>query len=400
MAVIVIGNLNGANLERDHGLSMDAIMNMQAGVRKGFSGECEVTTNLVSPGVVWVEALRTSVSPNETFLVPVWIDANVVIDTSGTNKVFVEVDPTKIIDGSGNAADGTGIASVTVAASVPSANALELASITGGSITDTRVYAQHTQNILSDTVHFGIDTGTDNAKVVNITGIKSLVDGAKFSFKSLLANTGAVTLAITGLAAKAIVKNFDVALIADDIKALQVVGVIYNASADNFEMFSQPGNSSTPLLTASIAETNTGTDASKAVTPDGLAGSYAGIKNVQVIPIGFTEDTVVGDGQYFIRIPEELDGMDLIAVHAEVITAGTTGTTDIQVHNVNGAVNMLSTILTVDSGETGSDTAAVPAVIDTANDDVSTNDIIRIDMDAIAATPAKGWIMSLAFKLP
>jgi hypothetical protein len=92
--------------------------------------------------------------------------------------------------------------------------------------------------------------------------------------------------------------------------------------------------------------------------------------------------------------------MNLVEVHAEVITAGTTGTTDIQIHNVTQAADMLSTKITIDSAETGSDTAAAAAVIDTANDDVATNDVIRVDVDAISTTAPKGLIVSLVFQLP
>lgn len=83
--------------------------------------------------------------------------------------------------------------------------------------------------------------------------------------------------------------------------------------------------------------------------------------------------------------------------HAEVITAGTTGTTDIQIYNVDNAVDMLSTKLTIDSAETGSDTAATAAVINTSNDDVDENDVIRIDVDAVSTTPAVGLIVTLGF---
>ena len=87
-------------------------------------------------------------------------------------------------------------------------------------------------------------------------------------------------------------------------------------------------------------------------------------------------------------------------VHAEVITAGTTGTTDIQIANVTQAADMLTTKITIDSGETGSDTAAAAAVIDTANDDVATNDLLRVDVDAVSTTAAKGLIVTLGFQRP
>lgn len=50
---------------------------------------------------------------------------------------------------------------------------------------------------------------------------------------------------------------------------------------------------------------------------------------------------------------------------------------------------MLSTAMTIDSAETSTSTAATPPVIDTANDDVATGDVIRIDIDAISTTAPK-----------
>lgn len=151
---------------------------------------------------------------------------------------------------------------------------------------------------------------------------------------------------------------------------------------------------------ATSAEINTGTDATRAVSPDGLAGSNIGIRYIQAVVFDFTTNTAAGDGKFYFHIPAGLTGMNLVEVHAEVVTAGTTGTTDIQIANVTQAADMLSTKLTIDSGETGSDTAATPAVIDTANDDVATNDVLRIDVDAVSTTPAQGLILTMGFQLP
>jgi len=150
---------------------------------------------------------------------------------------------------------------------------------------------------------------------------------------------------------------------------------------------------------ATATEVSTGTDATRAVSPDSLAGSNIyGRKCVQIICFDYTTDNATGDGKGYFHIPASLDGMNLVAVHAEVITAGTTGTEDIQIHNVTQGVDCLSTKLSIDSGETGSDTAATPAVIDTNNDDVSENDLIRIDVDAVQTTAAKGLICTLEFQ--
>jgi len=113
---------------------------------------------------------------------------------------------------------------------------------------------------------------------------------------------------------------------------------------------------------------------------------------------GPTTNTATGDGKKYIPIQNpNLAGMVLKAVHAYVITAGVTGTTDIQIHNVTDAVDMLSTKLTIDSGETGSDTAATAAVINAATDDVAVNDVLRIDVDDISDTAAKGLYVTLIF---
>ena len=143
---------------------------------------------------------------------------------------------------------------------------------------------------------------------------------------------------------------------------------------------------------ATTAETNTGTDTGRVVTPDGLAGSVHGEAVVQMVVFDFGSDVATGDGK--------LNGMNLVRVHAEVITAGTTGTTDIQIANATQSADILSTKLTIDSGETGSDSAASAAVINTAEDDMQTNDVLRVDVDAVSTTAPKGLIVTLTFRLP
>ena len=151
---------------------------------------------------------------------------------------------------------------------------------------------------------------------------------------------------------------------------------------------------------ATVAETDTGTDATRAVSPDGLAGSYAGVKSVGLPVFASGVDVATGDGAFYFEVPAALDGMDLVSARARVLTAGTTGTTDIQIHNVTDAVDMLSTKMTIDSGETTTATAATPAVIDTSNDDVATGDLIRIDIDAVSTTEPQGLLVTLEFQLP
>jgi len=143
------------------------------------------------------------------------------------------------------------------------------------------------------------------------------------------------------------------------------------------------------------AEVNTGTDTTRAITADALAGSNIGVERVQSIVFDFTTDISTGDGKFYIEIPDEYDGMNLIRARARVITAGTTGSTDIQVHNVTDAVDMLSSKMIVASAGTSDE-----GVVNGSNDDVATDDLLRIDVDAVSTTAPKGLLITLAFQLP
>lgn len=154
------------------------------------------------------------------------------------------------------------------------------------------------------------------------------------------------------------------------------------------------------LADANAASVNTGTSTTEFVTPDALAGSNLGIRYIQATVIEYATDITTGDGKFYVHIPPALAGMNLVYVHCGVITAGTTGTTDFQIHNVDQAADMLSTKATIDSGETGTDTAATAYVIDTANDDVASGDALRLDIDAVSTTAPAGLVMTLGFQLP
>ncbi len=154
---------------------------------------------------------------------------------------------------------------------------------------------------------------------------------------------------------------------------------------------------------ATTAETTAGSDAARVITPDGLAGSVIfGTRYVQCVVFDFGTDIAEGNGKFYLHIPAGLNGMNLVEVHSEIITAGNGSTVDVQLHNVTHSADMLSTTLTIDSTETGSDTAATAAVINTSEDDVATNDLIRIDVDGNGGdtTIAKGLIVTLGFRLP
>ena len=153
---------------------------------------------------------------------------------------------------------------------------------------------------------------------------------------------------------------------------------------------------------ATAAETTTGTDAARAVTPDGLAGSDYGKRVVGILvsePGAGGAAITTGDGKAYFRVPAVMNGWNLVGVAASLSTVSSSGAVSVQVRNATQAADMLSTALSIDASETDSATAATPAAIDTGNDDVATGDQVNIDIDG-AGTGAKGLYVELVFQLP
>ena len=119
--------------------------------------------------------------------------------------------------------------------------------------------------------------------------------------------------------------------------------------------------------------------------------------SVVIYAVASGSDLAVEDGVAYVTIPANISGKNLVKVHARVLSAGTTGTTDIQIRNVTDAQDMLSTKLTIDSTEVGSNTAATPPVINGTYDDVAEYDLLAIDVDAVSTTPPTGLIVTLTF---
>ena len=91
-------------------------------------------------------------------------------------------------------------------------------------------YEQHTP--------YAIATGT-NSYAVNIDGVTSLVEGMSVKVKFTSANTGACTLNINGLGAKEIRKSNGNSLSAGNIKAGQILHLVYTGSV--FQLLGEGG---------------------------------------------------------------------------------------------------------------------------------------------------------------
>lgn len=150
---------------------------------------------------------------------------------------------------------------------------------------------------------------------------------------------------------------------------------------------------------AVASEVNAGTDTVRSITPDALAGSNFAIRYVAIPVTAVGGDISTGDNKAYFKVQSGLNGMNLVSVDAEVSTAPDGAAISIQVHNATDTADMLSTALTIDDGETGSDTAATAAVIDGTADDVATNDVIRIDVDQVgSSTAGAGLLVTLGFQ--
>ncbi len=168
------------------------------------------------------------------------------------------------------------------------------------------------------------------------------------------------------------------------------------SAADRLPYFT--GSGSAALATFTTAGRNLVDDADAAAMRTTLGVEKRVLSLFAFAP---TADVVTGDGAAYYHVPAALNGGVITAVHAAVITAGTTGTSDVQIARVRSGspVDVLSTKLTIDSTETGSDTAATAAVINTSNDDLATNDRLRIDVDAVSTTKPKGLIVTIEVTL-
>ena len=176
----------------------------------------------------------------------------------------------------------------------------------------------------------------------------------------------------------------------------ELIKTSYVASAVNEWDFSNSATGTPVLASAEGGDT----DIDINLIPKG-AGEVKYRKSV-VIPVeDYATNLSTGNGKAWFTVPEQLDGMNLSAVHARVITAPTDAAISIQVYNLTDTTDMLSTAITIDATEFGSDTAAAPAVIDAAEDDVATNDVIQIDIDQVGSTlPGAGLVVRLEFDLP
>ena len=113
--------------------------------------------------------------------------------------------------------------------------------ILNNAVADKFITPQKHNNILQDVIDtlfpsFGSVTGTDTYVVaMSITQV-ALMEGKLYLLSFANTNTGAVTLNVDALGAKAITKDANVALAASDVVIGKIYEVRYHIATDNFRI--------------------------------------------------------------------------------------------------------------------------------------------------------------------
>lgn len=128
----------------------------------------------------------------------------------------------------------------------------------------------------------------------------SLVDGLELYFKAGGANTAAATLNANGLGAKSIRKRYNLALVPNDIRNGQIVGVRYDSANDWFQMITPTGNLSAPAIVGSyknllIKNTSGSEDSQIDITADAILLSDTNGNTVLVETLNTTINIAAGN---------------------------------------------------------------------------------------------------------
>ena len=325
--------------------------------------------------------------------------------TSTTVQMATETTVVQVVDGEATVVQtGVPVTVTTTGGGGGVTDATYVTLSTNGTLTDERVLTAGTGITITDagagsTVTVGVTANTYQPLDSDLTAIAAL---STTSFgRALLeladAAAGRTALGLGSLATASTITTSEITdgtIVNADISA--------SAAIAGSKLVAATDTAQGAVELATAAETTTGTDATRSVTPDGLAGSEFGVKLVEIMASDMTTAITTGDGKAGFMVPASMNGMNLVRAHAALLGAqSSSGTPTVQIRRVrsSSAADMLSTKITIDANESTSHTAATAPVIDTANDDASTADLIYVDVD-VAGTGAKGLLVTLEFQLP
>lgn len=151
---------------------------------------------------------------------------------------------------------------------------------------------------------------------------------------------------------------------------------------------------------ATAAEVDTGTDATRAVSPDGLQGSNRNIRYLIFSLIDPDTDVAVDTdigGDFTIPFAGTILQDDTLhdQLAATNDAAGVTGTQIVDIH-LNGTTIMITNKLDTETGNKGTQDAATQPDLTTTV--IVAGDILTFDVDAIHTTPGKGLKILMAIR--
>lgn len=113
----------------------------------------------------------------------------------------------------------------------------------------------------------------------------------------------------------------------------------------------------------------------------------------EMVAVEFATAVAVGDGQFYLRIPDELANWKVTEARAWVITAGTTNATEIDIYSLTQSHSILTDKISIASGDKdGSGT------IDSDYAIIAAQEELRFDVDQISTTAPKGLILQLTLE--
>ena len=133
--------LNGENINQDHQITALARATITPGVISGL----EVKDGKVLPGEAFVLCTRSN---GEQIMVHFQNTTELVIDTTGTAHIVVEIAQENLDNGALNAEDGSNIGQIKRVSALPTKNFIALVSIANGTITDRREKISHKEGAI------------------------------------------------------------------------------------------------------------------------------------------------------------------------------------------------------------------------------------------------------------
>ncbi len=196
-------------------------------------------------------------------------------------------------------------------------------------------------------------SGSNTITASTGTSLASYSANQQFTFKTVLVNTGPVTLNVDAVGARAIVKNNDQPLVNGELAANQTVLVVYNATNDNFELVNPNAkvvffSEGTPIVAA--ATTNIWATDGNTIHITGTTGitSFGTAPNVGARRTLIFDDVVTVTNSANLALP---GGANFVTAAGDIlhVYADTTTQFDVEITKKDGSAVTAAAVLGLSS---------------------------------------------------